>query len=183
MKQLELEFLYEHPVYKEYAGDEQGNVYSLDYNHTGKIMKLKPSLNKDGYLRFGCYKYSKKNTRPYVHRFIWECIKGEIPDGYHVDHLDFDRENNCIDNLLARPARENRARLSEEGRRSRSEAVKKALSKPVVQLDVQDNLIAEFPSVREAGIQTGVDYRYISACCKGKQHTAGGFKWKDKEVA
>ena len=40
MQQLELEFLYEHPVYKEYACDGNGNVYSLDYNHTGKIMKM-----------------------------------------------------------------------------------------------------------------------------------------------
>lgn len=192
MKQLKIEFLYEHPVHKGYACDEEGNVYSLK---NGKIRKLKPANNGNDYLQFDVFKDGKRVAKPRLNRFVWECIKGEIEDGYEVDHLDFDRENNCIDNLLARPASENRTRKSEEGRRRNTEAikkkwkdekfrkryteaVKKAKSKPVLQFDKQGNLIAEFPSAREAERQTGVSNTHISACCLGKLNSAGGFIWR-----
>jgi len=175
MQQLELEFLYEHPLYKDYACDKDGNVYSLK---DGKIRKLKPSMNKYGYLQFVICKDGKRVVYPRVNRFVWECIKGEIPTDYHVDHLDFNRLNNSIDNLLARPARENRVRKSEEGRRRIGEAVKKANSKPVIQLDMQNNPIAEFPSAKEASRQTGISQGSISNCCNGKRKNAGGKIWK-----
>ena len=34
-----------------------------------------------------------------VHRFIYECIKGDIPNGLQINHIDSNRQNNCIDNL------------------------------------------------------------------------------------
>lgn len=183
MEQLELEFLYEHPVYKEYACDGKGNVYSMNYRRTGKTRKLKPSLTKKGYLHFGINKDGKVVARPFVHRFVWECIKGEIQDGYDVDHLDFNRQNNCIENLLARPAKENRARTSDEGRNARAENGRKHCSKPVIQLDLEENFIAEFPSIIDAERQTGIVQQSISACCKGKLKSAGGKKWKYKDIA
>ena len=178
MEQLKIEFLYEHPVHKGYACDEEGNVYSLNYNRTGKVRKLKPGKSKDGYLHFGIFKDGKQVSRPRVHRFVWECIIGEIPDGYDVDHLGFDRQNNRIENLKAIPASENRARKSEEGKKRQAEATKKANSQPVLQLDKQGNLIAEFPSAREAERQTGVGNTHISECCKGKLRKTGGFIWR-----
>lgn len=180
MKQLELEFLYEHPLYKDYACDKDGNVYSLK---DGKPKKMKLGKDKGGYLQFNLYKDGKQVAHPRVNRFVWECIKGEIPTDYHVDHLDFNRSNNRIENLLARPASENIVRQSEEGRRARSEAVKKALSKPVIQLDLDENFIAEFPSAHEAARQTGVRCSSISLSCNGKYRFAGGFKWKYKDMA
>lgn len=34
-----------------------------------------------------------------IHRIIWQLIKGEIPDGFVVDHIDGDSLNNNISNL------------------------------------------------------------------------------------
>ena len=47
----------------------------------------------------------------------------------------------------------------------------------VGQYDLNDNLIATFPSVKaaEAAVPTG---RHIGAVCMGKRKTAGGYKWK-----
>lgn len=51
------------------------------------------TLSKNGkYYR--CAKL-KKN----MHRYVWEYYNGEIPKGYEIHHVDFDRSNNDISNL------------------------------------------------------------------------------------
>lgn len=59
----------------------------------------------------------------------------------------------------------------------------KALSKPVLQIDPKTNeVIAEFPSVRELQRELGFDSSSISACCRNEPHynTAYGYKWQYK---
>lgn len=51
---------------------------------------------------------------------------------------------------------------------------------PVVQLDLEDNYINEYPSIKIAGETVGIKSG-ICLCCKGKQRQAGGFKWKYKK--
>ena len=31
-----------------------------------------------------------------LHRMVWTCYNGEIPDGYDIHHIDFDKNNNDI---------------------------------------------------------------------------------------
>lgn len=50
----------------------------------------------------------------------------------------------------------------------------------VIQMDKNNNVIAEFNSVQEAHRTTGVNYSCICECCNGTQQTAGGFIWKRK---
>lgn len=52
--------------------------------------------------------------------------------------------------------------------------------KPLIQLDLQNNIIGEFISINEASRQTGYRVTDISACCNNKQKTAFGFIWKFK---
>lgn len=51
---------------------------------------------------------------------------------------------------------------------------------PIIQQDKKGNIINEYPSQAEAFRQTGVRQTDISACCVGKQKTAGGYIWKFK---
>lgn len=48
----------------------------------------------------------------------------------------------------------------------------------VLQLDQQGNVVAEFDSVKNAHVSTGINYCSICECCNGTQKTAGGFMWK-----
>lgn len=50
--------------------------------------------------------------------------------------------------------------------------------KSIAQYSLDDRFICLFGSITEAGIKTGVDKGSISACCRGKIKTAGGFIWK-----
>ena len=41
----------------------------------------------------------KKGTKKRLHVYIWEKYNGEVPEGYHVHHVDGDKSNNDISNL------------------------------------------------------------------------------------
>ena len=59
--------------------------------------------------------------------------------------------------------------------------------KPIAQYSLDNEFICLFDSITEAGTKTGVDKGSISACCRGKGKTAGGFIWKyyenDEKIA
>jgi hypothetical protein len=65
----------------------------------------------------------------------------------------------------------------------RTEQQKAKVSKSVVQLSTNDEVIAVFPSGIQAAREFQISSSAITACCRGNRKTAGGFKWKyEKEV-
>lgn len=69
--------------------------------HEGKIYRLKKgewkevgSYNNKGYLQFG---FNGKTVK--CHRYIYEYVYGEIPDGFEVNHKNHKRDDNRINNL------------------------------------------------------------------------------------
>ena len=67
--------------------------------------------------------------------------------------------------------------LSEDHKRK----IKESRSRMIIQLDINDNIVAEYPSLIEAERQTGIKSGNICKCCKGKLKTSGGFKWLYKD--
>lgn len=61
------------------------------------------------------------------------------------------------------------------------ESSKQRFSKPVLQFDLEDNFVAEYPSASQAAIEVGSDFSTIAAACRGRFKTAAKFKWKYKE--
>jgi len=43
-----------------------------------------------------------------VHKFIYEKANGPVPEGYDIHHIDFDRHNNDISNLIAIPRQQHK---------------------------------------------------------------------------
>lgn len=66
------------------------------------------------------------------------------------------------------------------GRRHSMET-KQKLSKPIVQLDVDGNIINEFMGAQHASDITGIHRQTIVGVLNGRGYTAGGYKWKYKE--
>ena len=44
--------------------------------------------------------YLNSTIRKRMHQYVWEFFYGEIPEGYCVHHIDHDKSNNEIDNLV-----------------------------------------------------------------------------------
>ena len=84
---------YIHPIFTNYAASKEGEILNVK---TGRI--LKNNLTDQGYYQF---RISDKNlSKPksyYIHRFEWEFVKGDIPEGYVIDHHDSVKTNNKID--------------------------------------------------------------------------------------
>ena len=44
--------------------------------------------------------YQNSTIHKSLHRFVWEENNGVIPNGYEIHHIDFDKSNNHISNLM-----------------------------------------------------------------------------------
>lgn len=72
------------------------NYGEVRNNRTGKLMK--PRKNEKGYLHIGLTKNGKqKNMR--VHRLVAQAFIPNPENKSQVNHIDFDKENNCVNNL------------------------------------------------------------------------------------
>ena len=79
---------FKHPTLISYSCDKAGNVYGKK----GQLMK--GCLSTVGYQQ---YEFSGRTETG--HRFVWECIKGVIPEGLVINHIDANKLNNRIENL------------------------------------------------------------------------------------
>lgn len=169
-----------------YEVSNLGRVKSL---HRGKERILKPSSER-GYFRVDLSKNGKKEHCQ-VHQLVMESFVGRCPDGCEVDHIDWNPENNMLDNLRYIPKKENSGRHSEEWRnavikrsqnqewrKNQTEAVRKANSKPIDQFTLDGLFVKTWESAREIERELGLAKSNFSKCCKGKRKTAGGFIWR-----
>jgi len=91
---MENEQIFPHTIYNNYGCIPQtGEIVNLK---NGK--KYKGHKSNTGYL---LQSVSGKNTKKhmYVHRFIWECVNGIIPERMTIDHININKTDNRISNL------------------------------------------------------------------------------------
>jgi hypothetical protein len=50
-------------------------------------------------------------------------------------------------------------------------------SKPIMQLSLSGLILRHFPSIREAGRSTQINFANIGSCVKGRKKSAGGYRW------
>ena len=72
----------------------------VEYHQDGKVAYFNGyRFLKDA--RTGYYLSTKMidGKRMRLHRYVWETFNGEVPDGYHVHHIDGNKGHNDIENL------------------------------------------------------------------------------------
>jgi len=95
-----------------YMVSDLGNVRSLDrIGADGRLYKgklKKQTVNTNGYLKTGLTKEGYTAMRT-IHQLVCESFLGHIPNGYEsvVNHKDFNKTNNSVDNLEIVSNREN----------------------------------------------------------------------------
>lgn len=164
-----------------------GKVKSLDklvkcYYGSTRLIKgrvLRTRKNKDDYFYLDLSKDGKKRSF-YVHRLVWEAFNGKRPEGMEVNHIDEDKSNNSIENLNLMTPKQNVNWGTGIERRKKKLINRKDQSKPVLQLDLKGNFLAEYPSQSEAERKLGINQGNINNVLKGRCKTAGGYIWKYK---
>ncbi len=164
-----------------------GDIVSIPRKGTSRIpLKLKPGVDRNGYLRIYLSKLSKKWTLK-VHRLVWLTFKPLEPWKPILWHKDNNKRNPHVDNLYWTTCKENVQHAYRDwlckifptwnpnkwkfGKDSR-------FAKTVGQFDKNNIYIQSFPSLIEAGAALNIPRQSISWVCRGINKTAGWFIWK-----
>lgn len=116
-----------------------------------------------------------KRTNWYLHRFIWYSVNGEIPDGYQVNHIDENVENNSIFNLNIMTPKEN-SNWGTRTERIKAKTTNGKCSRNII-ASQNNKIIHIFPSMMEAE-RNGYNASNVCKCCKGKLTHYKNYKWQ-----
>lgn len=165
---------------KEYEGLYQvstlGRIKSLKYK---KVML--PAKGKDGYLKICFTKNNKKKTIK-IHRIVAENFIPNPMNLSQVNHIDGNKNNNSVSNLEWCTQSENMQHAFKNHLIVRKKGKDSSKAKKVNQYSLTGKFIRQWDCIADVTRKLGIRGYNISGCCKGKRHTAGGFKWKYPEL-
>lgn len=145
-----------------------GRVYNKHYGHL-----MNPTKTSHGYK-----KVSINGKEIYLHRLVASVFLSNDENKPQVNHKNGIKSDNRVENLEWCTNKENavhsRNVLNNKGG-CHLKGKDNKRSRQVVQLDIEGRCINKFDSISEAERKTGA-YN-ISNVCRGKQETAGGYKW------
>lgn len=174
---------------KDFAGyyiTDTGSVYSRNYNPimnpNCRIKKLNTTFNRKHYECICLTKNHKKYTKK-IHRLVAETFIPNLENKPEVNHKNGIKADNRVKNLEWATAAENMQHahkvLGIKSSNFGKFGTDNHSSKPVKQIK-NGKIIAIYGSMREAERKTKICSTGISACCKGKAKSAGGYQWKYK---
>lgn len=85
-----------------YAMSSDGTVYRLTGNTGKRLTKPKPiKQHRASTTGYGLFQLSKDNKvkAHLAHRLIWTVLKGPIPEGREINHINGVRDDNRLENL------------------------------------------------------------------------------------
>lgn len=167
-----------------YAVNENGEVKN---SKTNKL--LKQSQHKNGYMSVSIKITSGSYKQYYVHRLVAEAFLSNPDNLTDVNHKDYNKQNNSVDNLEWCSRSDNlKHSYNYENRNKNREYAKELAAKnhekmkiKVIQRTLSGKFIAEYNSMREAEEKTGIPMQNISSVASGKRRSAGGYIWEKSD--
>lgn len=157
-----------------YEISSYGRVKSLSYKY--KNGKVREEIIRVTSVTHG-YEFLKLNkngeSKNYkIHRLVAEAFIPNPENKPEVDHIDTNKRNNIVENLRWVTRQEN----CDNPRTFRTHMI--AVTKPILQYDLDGNFLNYYPSIAEASRRTGIIVCTIQNCLAGRTQTAKGFIWK-----
>ena len=150
-----------HPVFSNYAASKDGKIINVK---TGKIRK--PQLNNSGYHLFLVCDKSLERPKGYLlHRFIFEAIRGVIPEGFEINHKNSIKTDNRIKNLEIITHKLN---------------VQLAHNQKIISINIYTNEEKTYISIKTASIELEIDASNISKICLKRKSCKSATSKKDE---
>lgn len=155
-----------------YEVSNLGNVKSLNWKNTKEEKCLYLKKHNKGYLQVELVK-NKNKKMVLVHRIVAETFLENLSNKPQINHKDYNRSNNNVENLEWCTNSEN---MKHSALRKKSKPIKR--NEKIIQYDFNGNIIKTW----ENCIAIKSKYKYnqtsIFECCEGKRKTAYGFIWR-----
>lgn len=143
----------------------------VEVSNTGKVRSIstkyeyKPHDNGYGYLSVNIL-YRKDGLiyyklRDYIHRLVIKTFIGDIPEGYEINHIDFNKSNNTLNNLEIVTRKQNIAHNVKYGRVNTLKA-NEDTRQPVVVYDKLYKVRYEFKDIKTASLHFGYNENRFS---------------------
>ena len=142
---------YQHPVVSNYSASKDGEIINIK---TQRIMKMSKSRNGYHLFSLSDKKLLKQKTY-YEHRFFYEVFKGEIPEGFEVDHINNCQTENRIKNLQLLNHQQN---------------VEKSKSKAIVSINIENSEEKIFISIKSASIELNINVHIFMTRHRGQKY-------------
>ena len=155
-----------------YMISNYGNVKCMNYRKTG-VTQLMILNSRKGYLSVNLYINKKKKHNP-IHRLVAAAFLENPLDLPCVNHIDEIKTNNNVNNLEYCTIKYNNSygtRLSK---------VSKALSMPIIGVNILTNETISFDSATQAS-EYDFDISGICKCCRGETKQHKGYRWYYKK--
>jgi hypothetical protein len=169
-------------VEKEIDGEEwklfDDGINSFKVSNKGRCLDMRDrrtfgSVNGSGYMKYGKTNHDSKIIKYLVHRLVCLTFMPR-PDAnkLQVNHIDYNKENNFIENLEWVTGSENiQHSLLDQNRQKYPNA-------SVEKYSFDGELLGTYRSAAEAAYDLENVGKSISKCCGGRRKTSGGFVWK-----
>lgn len=144
------------------------NKNKFQYNHY-KGYILIPYIRKDGYTEISLSKH-KKQTKFLLHRLVAITFleQNNLPE---VNHIDENKQNNCVTNLEWCTAKYN----SNYGNRAKK--FKNSIGIKILEFDLNNNFIKRYESIIDISRERNIPYKKIYRRINTEK-SLNGLKWK-----
>ena len=124
-------------------------------------------------------KHGQNGQKGYlVHRFIWECFNGLIPDGKIIDHVNNIKDDNRLCNLQLMTHKEN-CKKSAKGRDYTFVAKNHQNKKCVKATDCETNEVTHYNSMYAVQQHLQINAGIVKMVCEGINNCKTGISKKD----
>lgn len=174
-------------IWKDIKGYEElyqvsnlGRVKSLSrfaYNHFTKERIMTPIITKKGYLQIRIRANCKAKGFK-IHRLVAEAFIPN-PNGLpQVNHIDGNKQNNCVDNLEWCTCKENMQHAVTHGLLHDYSGNKNPNCKVIFQYNLNGVFLKRWTSIYQITKELGYERHGISKCCSGKIKKYKNYIWK-----
>ena len=145
---------------------------------------------KTGYMGSSIVDKSGKSHNVLIHRLVAVAFIPNHNKLPQVDHIDGNKENNCVDNLLWCTAKENvnypisiatrskSLKIAQNNPQTISKKIKSSHKKKVNQFSLSGEFIKTYESLRDIQRTLGFNITNVTACAHGRKRSAYGYIWK-----